>query len=80
MKVNVESLKNNPLKYRYEFTVKPTLGRMAGNLPMDMLRYDACYPLHFNDEEVSVTLIHHDSNPKWYPTEARWNSFGWEVL
>lgn len=65
-----------------------------GQFPMDMLRYDSCFP-HSPDDvrglesptpgtagsraPREVTLIHHDHR-SWLPTEGRWNSFGWRVL
>ncbi len=63
----------------------------TGTFPLDMLRYDCCYPLDSSTasdlgleprlEEVTVYL------EKWhqgtsYPriTEGRWRSFGWRVV
>lgn len=58
--------------------------------PLDMLRYDACYPYStedatkisetFNTEIPSqrrVIHLHSNINP---PTAARWKSFGWTVI
>jgi len=74
--------------YRHEFTVT---GR--GRFPMDMLRYDACYP---RDGEAvvgievdwisktyyralrTVRLVHYGPYG-WSPTEGRWSSFLWGV-
>jgi hypothetical protein len=63
--------------------------------PLDMLRYDSCYPKTQDcigdilvsmdpdpDEQTGeyyVKLIHVDDSPRWEPTIARWNSFGWAV-
>lgn len=66
----------------YEYTVSGT-----GAFPVDMLRYDSCYPARQDDaiqlsphtrrspgEVYHVTL--HSCHP---PTDARWASFGWKV-
>ena len=77
-----------PKLYRkYEFTVQGN-----GIFPLDMLRYDSCYPV----ESTSVNNITDGSyfNPGIYdqgiytvtlrseraPTIGRWESFGWKVL
>ncbi len=52
-----------------------------GAFPVDMLRYDACYPA----DSVSATLINGRGrravNLRSYrePTIGRWNSFMWTV-
>jgi hypothetical protein len=64
----------------YTFTV---LGE--GPFPVDMLRYDLCYPKSQSDsgeiersykrslrDEHRVTLV-----SSKHPTEERWGSFGW---
>ena len=62
----------------YKVTVE---GR--GTFPLDMLRYDQCYPLKSDDavniatgkgERRKVTLV----SDKPFVI-ARWNSFGWSV-
>ena len=73
-----------------QFTV---LGR--GGFPMDMLRYDGCYPKSEKDtvtmqsDGLREVMLHKTLNwgpgnwghPKvWSPTVGRWNSFGWAVL
>jgi len=68
-----------------QFTV---LGR--GVFPLDMLRYDACYPKSEKDtvtmqsDGLREVMLHKTLNwghPKvWSPTVGRWNSFGWAVL
>lgn len=58
-----------------------------GAFPMDMLRYDACYPASEADagvlqrvttgrsrEEATVALVSLRA-----PTQERWASFGWRV-
>lgn len=59
-----------------------------GRFPLDMLRYDVCWPAHPKDvaelnrslsgpsEKRTVNLTAALSN---MPTEARWKSFGWVV-
>ena len=58
-----------------------------GAFPLDMLRYDTCWP----GREVDSGLVAHDFagidqsrtvNLKGLkvPTIARWRSFGWEVI
>jgi len=75
--------------HRHTFTVEGT-----GNFPLDMLRYDSCYPSGTTDvwriEENGDTttrrwwrrieLAHTDGRKRWGPTTARWESFGWRVL
>ena len=62
-------------KYRFEVAGK-------GYFPIDMLRYDACYPLDGDSvanmsgertEGHRVVLLGADHEP----TVARWVSFGW---
>lgn len=65
----------------------------TGTFPIDMLRYDRCFPASESDSHVidvtrtpgyrgdarkTVTLQMAD--PKRQPTEARWESFGWTVV
>lgn len=61
-----------------------------GEFPLDMLRYDGCYPQHETDttkmsesglREVTLHKTLNWAHPKvWSPTVGRWNSFGWAVL
>lgn len=75
----------DPIRKLYVFEVE---GR--GTFPIDMLRYDSCWPKSegTDSHEVEstfrprsggitrkVTLIGLTE-----PTEARWQSFGWKVL
>jgi hypothetical protein len=72
---------------KYYFTVT---GR--GAFPLDMLRYDGCYPVHPED----VDQIQQSLDPRWrrdrkeafkirmatykqIPTKERWSSFIWHV-
>lgn len=69
--------------YYYEYKVVGT-----GNFPVDMLRYDACWPAktsdaieiatsfdrHNNMEDRLVTIGSHKE-----PTPDRWKSFGWII-
>lgn len=68
----------------YQFTVT---GR--GAFPLDMLRYDCCYPAHPED----VAAMDYDNTTRegiraqrtvklrglGMPEMSRWNSFGWSV-
>lgn len=71
-----------------EFTVEGTFA-----FPLDMLRYDACFPATSTDvhaiessldrstraKRTTVRLCHHHERVGWEPTEGRWNSFNWIV-
>lgn len=67
------------------FTVRGT-----GAFPLDMLRYDRCYPGTGQDSyaaervdrgEREVTLATAiASRAENYPTTGRWESFGWKVV
>lgn len=71
-------------KFQVEFTVVGW-----GEFPIDMLRYDGCFPLTEKDtaamaeqgtREVTLNKTlnrHHATN--WSPTAGRWESFGWVV-
>lgn len=67
----------------YRFTVKG-----SGVFPLDMLRYDVCYPQEQEDafkilespDVRTVTLIKPVDDKNSTPTPARWQSFGWEVI
>lgn len=56
----------------------------TGNFPIDMLRYDACWPAtesdaaHLQFEKGRRTITLHTHNPS-APTNGRWNSFLWNV-
>ena len=65
-----------------------------GEFPLDMLRYDGCYPQCESDSatmrkdglrEVTLQKTLDRGHPNrshriWSPTVGRWNSFGWAVL
>lgn len=69
----------------HTFTVR---GRVP--FPIDMLRYDACWPVTAADAQAIEDSINRVSrtgydvtlttNSKYGPTKARWNSFMWNVL
>lgn len=76
--------------HRHTFTVEG-----SGRFPIDMLRYDSCYPASQADvsaitndggpgqarlEPRRVELAHTDTRKRWTPTSGRWESFGWRVL
>ncbi len=61
----------------------------GGQFPIDMLRYDGCYPASEQDSGliqqdrghriVTVAQVTHGHDlPQW--TDARWASFGWTVV
>jgi hypothetical protein len=65
----------------------------GGTFPIDMLRYDACYPASEADSYATewnvgdglrrVTLKHRvtkDECLNHYPTEDRWKSFTWNIV
>jgi|APSaa5957512622_1039677.scaffolds.fasta_scaffold63508_2 hypothetical protein len=75
--------------YRTTFEVT---GR--GSFPLDMLRYDQCFPSDTGSannmarsgehdapqHDLPVVILCHDhADPEWGPTFARWASFGWGV-
>jgi hypothetical protein len=70
--------------YLHKFRV-----RGVGQFPLDMLRYDRCFPdtgddaagLH-SDCRIrrEITLIAANREPYWKPTEGRWSSFLWSVV
>lgn len=66
--------------------------RGAGGLPfpIDMLRYDQCFPVssadasaienaHTHLDPIEVGLEHWGLTQTWAPTSARWLSFLWHV-
>jgi hypothetical protein len=76
------------MKHLVKFTA-----RGNGIFPVDMLRYDRCFPadsesanniaivdLHLRQETRNVVLHKDVTSPKDLPTVARWNSFCWAIL
>lgn len=74
--------------YTQRFTV---VGK--GAFPLDMLRYDYCYPCTSDDAVVigaedwngkgeprTVELSRTIAHSKVTPTEGRWASFGWRLV
>jgi len=63
----------------------------VGYFPLDMLRYDYCYPAddsavknivvkgYYEIEERSVRLARTVEGKDIQPTTGRWLSFGWQV-
>lgn len=57
-----------------------------GTFPMDMLRYDRCFPASELDSSIAnmdghralILCRRSESSPD--PTKGRWNSFGWDVI
>ena len=71
--------------YVHRFTM---VGR--GIFPMDMLRYDQCWPEGAGDvlkletprenrEPREVNLVHYSHTKAWNPTQDRWRTFGWTM-
>ena len=64
-------------KYGWEFIV-----RGKGTFPLDMLRYDKCYPLKSlptrRTDTVVDVLLRVDMDRSLTP--ERWSSFGWEIV
>jgi len=74
------------MKYRHEAVVQ---GR--GSFPIDMLRYDQCWPVGGEDSVEIERSLHHERGPftvnvradspaKEHWTPDRWRSFGWTVV
>lgn len=67
--------------YIHKFVVR---GKFT--FPLDMLRYDACYPESSQDVVTmekgngEVTLVHVTNDSRWTPTKERWSSFLWGVI
>ena len=69
---------------RFKFTVEGT-----GAFPVDMLRYDSCWPLNQAHDSVAIASSFSTRNlgVPWKislvgnkePTCGRWASFGWKV-
>jgi len=64
-----------------------------GNFPLDMLRYDRCFPRTGDDVMMMETQPEYLRSPRcvtllalsresryWQPTVGRWASFGWSVV
>ena len=75
--------------WRHTFAV-----RGSGNFPIDMLRYDGCFPAYEIEsrliamqadagedffEQRTVTLCK-VTERVWEPTTSRWRSYGWDVV
>lgn len=73
------------MKKDYRFTVEG-----QSPFPLDMLRYDACWPAANSDvEEIRLSLLSdtHIEAPlrvalisRSKPTHLRWAAFGWQVI
>lgn len=72
--------------YHHKFSVSG-----PAPFPVDMLRYDGCYPSTQDDtarlarafrspfSDMTIHLSTINDQRRWSPTVARWNSFGWFV-
>jgi hypothetical protein len=61
----------------------------SGSFPIDMLRYDRCWPASEGSDSAGIYYSHAlgDNESRTVcligidqPTERRWESFGWKVL
>ena len=71
-------------------------GGRTSTFPMDMLRYDSCWPARNQDVMMVLALVQQDASAierlpakvtvrlctdnRNAPTKARWSSFAWRVL
>lgn len=69
-------------KWKQTATVKG-----EGYFPLDMLRYDKCYPAGEEDSaaiagtgEREINVVHVSELRFSVFTPARWRSFGWEIV
>lgn len=77
--------KIDPIKKLYTFEVRGT-----GAFPIDMLRYDMCWPDRESPDSAQLQAQSHRprGSGAWSvvltgakpPTEGRWNSFGWKIV
>ena len=75
-----------------KFTITP-LNTYSLQTPLDMFRYDGCYPAsqravsHFiclgidpdADLKLKIEMIAPAQSVRWEPTYDRWRSFGWNA-
>jgi len=80
----------------YVHTMKVRADGFVSSFPIDMLRYDSCYPDSQDDvnrivatldyrrrtvkDEAHVISVIHVGDKGWTPTDERWKSFGWKVI
>lgn len=75
----VKARRIEPAKVVHDFAVEG-----SGEFPIDMLRYDRCWPA----AEAQVPYLTASRSGRRHvlltglqePTQARWQSFGWRVL
>lgn len=77
--------------FQTRFTVKPTT-KHPGCFPIDMLRFDSCWPADESDSNYIIAayegrevphpikLVHWSTAQAWTPHEKRWKSFDWVVV
>jgi len=74
---------------RFEFTVAPKW--KLAPFPIDMLRYDECFPATERDAAKIYHSINSDHDGSsitvacycgrgWRPTSRRWESFSWQIV
>ena len=78
-----------PRAQQYTFRVENIHGH---SFPIDMLRYDGCYPASEHPDSFNIAQRIEDCATGtivtlrkvwpsgWRPTEGRWSSFGWRVV
>lgn len=76
------------------FTLTTFTVRGRGEFPLDMLRYDMCFPAGATHQIASKrrlmsqdalapereVVLQRVTDGPWTPTEDRWRSFGWHVV
>jgi len=81
-----------PILIRFKVIPKSLINRF----PIDMLRYDTCYPSTNSDSsairwsfnpnaisnysEIGPIELIHLGNKNWKPSFKKWESFGWKVI
>ena len=75
-----------PLQHWHRFEVTG-----SDQFPIDMLRYDTCFPLYESDstiirrslrgvdDGVQIVALGHWGPSSWVPTGGRWKSYHWNV-
>lgn len=69
---------------RNEFELRHFTVTGSGQFPMDMLRYDNCWP-YTSEDAVNMTehgrrSIHLVTRYRGAPTAGRWASFAWKCV
>ena len=83
--IETRKIAGGSLRWEHRFQV-----RGSAHFPLDMLRYDHCYPDaqqvaadlssgEYNNVRT-ITLVQHTDTQQPQVTHDRWKSFGWPVL